>query len=162
MRIEKLAQHRHLIGSIVSILHASWGELPPWSEKNTICTRLEASATEALFPHTLVAVTDNGYLAATGSVKLFELPSHPDKTHWIGEIFVLPEYRNQGLGSRLTKALTDYAVAHGVSQIYLYTPDQQALYKRLGWQEVCTDTANNELVSIMVRTSSDTYPFAQV
>ncbi len=65
---------------------------------------------------------------------------------------MLQQYRNQGLGSCLTTALTDYAFAQGVSQIYLYTPDQQALYKRLGWQEVCTDTANNEVVSIIVLT----------
>ncbi len=153
MRIEKLAHHRHLMDSIVTTLHASWGELPPWSEKNSIRSRLEASAAQALFPHTVVAITDHGGLAAMGSVKLFELPSHPDKTHWVGEIFVLQEFRNQGLGSRLTTTLTDYAFAQGVSQIYLYTPDQQALYQRLGWQEVCTDTANNELVSIMVLTA---------
>ena len=153
MRIENLAQHPHLIKSIVSILHASWGELPPWSEKSAIRARLEAGASEALFPHTVVAVTDNADLAATGSVKLCELPNHPDKTHWVGEIFVLPQYRNQGLGSRLTTTLTAYAFAHGVSRIYLYTPDQQALYKRLGWQNVCIDTANNEVVSIMVLTS---------
>jgi GNAT superfamily N-acetyltransferase len=155
MRIEKLAHHRHLIDSIVSTLHSSWGELPPWSDRETIRARLDASAAEALFPHTLVAVTDNGDLVATGSIKRFELPSHPDKTYWIGEIFVLPAYRNQGLGSRLTTALTDYAFAHGVPRIYLYTPDQQALYKRLGWQEVCTDTANTESVSIMVLTPRD-------
>jgi hypothetical protein len=37
-----------------------------------------------------------------------------------------------------------------VQDLYLYTPDQQSLYARLGWAEISTETVNNEVVSIMV------------
>jgi hypothetical protein len=37
--------------------------------------------------------------------------------------------------------------------LYLYTPDQQSLYARLGWAEVSTETVNHEVVSIMVLSS---------
>jgi GNAT superfamily N-acetyltransferase len=70
--------------------------------------------------------------------------------HWVGEIFVRPEHRGKGLGSRLTQALSEYAFARGVQTLHLYTPDQQSLYARLGWAEVSTETVNNEVVSIMV------------
>jgi predicted GNAT family acetyltransferase len=70
--------------------------------------------------------------------------------HWVGEIFVRPEHRGKGLGSRVTQALSEYAFARGVQALYLYTPDQQSLYARLGWAEVSTEAVNHEVVSIMV------------
>jgi GNAT superfamily N-acetyltransferase len=73
--------------------------------------------------------------------------------HWIGEIFVRPELRGRGLGSRVTQALVEYAFARGVRELHLYTPDQQSLYARLGWVEVSTETVNNEVVSIMALSS---------
>lgn len=149
MHIEALRRHPHLIDPIVSTLHASWGELPPWADPDAIRARLLAGTTAAPLPHTLVAVTDGGALAATGSVKLNELPGHPDKVHWIGEVFVLPAHRGQGLGSHMTRALTDHALAHGVADLYLYTPYQQSLYARLGWVEVDQDVVHQETVSVM-------------
>ena len=149
MRIEELSRHPGLLDSVAETLHASWGDLPPWAEIGLIRERLAAGSTQATFPRTLVAVADDGSWAATGSVKLSELTTHPDKTHWIGEIFVLPQHRGQGLGSRITEALSAYAFSCGVPRLFLYTPDQQSLYHRLGWVEVAEEVVNAELVSIM-------------
>ncbi len=73
--------------------------------------------------------------------------------HWVGEIFVRPEHRGKGLASRVTQALSEYAFSRGVQELYLYTPDQQSLYARLGWTEVSTETVDHEVVSIMVLSS---------
>ena len=158
MQIDTLARHPKFVEPIVATLNESWGELSPWSNKSTIRARLESGATETGFPHTLVAIAGDGKLAATGSIKLNELPNHPEKIYWIGEIFVLPEYRNQGLGSRVTNALRDYAFANGAPAIYLYTPDQQSLYERLGWSEIGHEIANGEGVSVMVLRAGDSKP----
>lgn len=152
MTIEPLSAHRHLIASIASTLHAAWGELPPWSDPQDIRARLEAGASSQAIPHTVVITDGHANLAATGSVKLHELPRHPDKEHWIGEIFVLPAFRGRGMGSTLTTHLSEYAFAHGAARLHLYTPDQQALYRRLGWYEVATDTVHGESVSVMALT----------
>ena len=111
--------------------------------------RLVAGTTQATFPRTLVAVTDEGKFAATGSIKISELPTHPEKINWLGEIFVLTEHRGKGLGSRITQSLTEYAFSNGVSSLFLYTPDQQSLYRRLGWSVVSEEVVNAEAVSIM-------------
>jgi GNAT superfamily N-acetyltransferase len=149
MRIEQLRQNLELVGEIANTLNQSWGDLPPWSTTEKIRARLLDGTRDVDFPHVLVAVSENGTFAATGSVKLHELPSHPAMVHWVGEIFVRPEHRGKGLGSRVTEALAEYAFSKGVKNLYLYTPDQQSLYARLGWTEVSTDTVNNEIVSIM-------------
>lgn len=149
MKLEPLAGHRHLVEAIASTLHRAWGSLPPWEDETRIAARLQAGASESAWPHTVVALDDNGVWTATGSLKLNELPAHPDKQHWLGEIFVVPEHRGQGLGSHLTRLLCEYAFLNGATKLFLYTPDQQALYARLGWKEECKDTVDGELVSIM-------------
>jgi predicted N-acetyltransferase YhbS len=149
MRIEELRRHPHLVDRAAATLHASWGSLPPWAEFGLIRERLLAGTKQAAFPRTLVAVTDEGEFAAMGSIKLSELPTHPEKVHWVGEIFVLPEHRGKGLGSRITQSLTEYAFSKGVSSLFLYTPDQQSLYRRLGWSVVSEEEVNAETVSIM-------------
>jgi GNAT superfamily N-acetyltransferase len=153
MRIEQLRHNLGLVGEIANTLHQSWGDLPPWSTADKIRERLLAGTGNTDFPRVLVAVSESGAFAATGSVKLFELPSCPAMVHWVGEIFVRPEHRGKGLGSRVTQALSEYAFARGVQQLYLYTPDQQSLYARLGWAEISAETVNNEVVSIMVLSS---------
>ena len=153
MRIDQLRHNPDLVGEIANTLNASWGDLPPWSTTDKIRERLLAGSGDADFPHVLVAVSESGTFAATGSVKLYELPSRPAMVHWVGEIFVRPEHRGKGLGSKVTRALSEYAFARGVQDLYLYTPDQQSLYARLGWAEISTETVNNEVVSIMVLSS---------
>ncbi len=153
MKIEPLRHHLDLVGEIANTLNQSWGDLPPWSTTDKICERLLAGTGDADFPRVLVALGESGTFAATGSVKLHELPSRPSMVHWVGEIFVQPEHRGKGLGSRVTQALSEYAFARGVQKLYLYTPDQQSLYARLGWTEVSTEKVNHEVVSIMVLSS---------
>ncbi len=153
MRIEQLRHNLELVSEIARTLNQSWGDLPPWSTTDKIRERLLTGTGDAEFPHVLIAVDENGTFAATGSVKLYELPSRPAMVHWVGEIFVRPEHRGNGLGSRVTQALAEYAFARGVQELYLYTPDQQPLYARLGWVEVSIDTVNNEVVSIMALSS---------
>jgi GNAT superfamily N-acetyltransferase len=150
MRIDQLRHNPDLVGEIANTLNASWGDLSPWSTTDKIRERLLAGSGDEDFPHGLVAVSESGTFAATGSVKLYELPSRPAMVHWVGEIFVRPEHRGKGLGSIVTRALSEYAFARGVQDLYLYTPDQQSLYARLGWAEISTETVNNEVVSIMV------------
>ncbi len=114
-----------------------------------------SGATSAALPYTAVAVTESAELAATGSIKLRELPGHTDMQYWLGEIFVLPEHRNQGLGTRLTDVLAEHAFDHGVKSLFLYTPDQQSLYKKLGWIELSESSVNGEVVTLMVRKMSE-------
>lgn len=149
MRIDPLSQHKNLISAIASRLHAEWGDLPPWETTARIEARLKQGACTEAFPHTLVGIDQYGDWTLTGSVKLRELAHHPDKEHWVGEIYVLPAHRGRGLGSALTSKLAEYAFDHGVSQLFLYTPDQQSLYRRLGWKDVCREVVHNESVSIM-------------
>jgi N-acetylglutamate synthase-like GNAT family acetyltransferase len=51
----------------------------------------------------------------------------------------------------LVKRVEVEAIDSGLQHFYLYTPDQQALYRRLGWQDVETLEYRGETVTVMSR-----------
>lgn len=151
MLVAALRSHRYLISEVARLLHEEWGNLPAWSDRQLIERRLLNSSGEAQFPYALVAITDDGQFAGTASIKLRELAGHPDKEHWLGEVFVRKDMRGRELGTLLVGECSRYAFGAGVEALYLYTPDQQGLYGRLGWQHCGEEVVDGELVTIMVR-----------
>ncbi len=149
MRLEPLANHQHRIDEIAQLLHEEWGYLPPWSSQSLIAERLKTSSSGQPFPLTFIALSTDGRLLGTASVKLRELANHVDKEHWLGEVFVPKELRGQGIGFALIRCCIEYTFNTGSDSLYLYTPDQQSLYRRFGWIDVEETHVNGETVTIM-------------
>lgn len=147
MRIERLI-HKH-VRAVAVLLNHEWGELSPWASLPEIEKRLAKQLDAPGVPFTLVALGDSDALLGTASVKLFELPKHQDKVHWLGEVCVMARLRGQGVGSGLIRSCIAESKRLGLPILYLYTPDQQALYARLGWKELQSTFVNGENVSIM-------------
>jgi len=70
---------------------------------------------------------------ATATLKIHEMEIYPQFEHWLGNVYVLPEYRNQGISSQITEATVGTAKLLGVKTLYLYTRDREHFYRRLGW-----------------------------
>ena len=87
----------------------------------------------------------------TASLVADDMSDRPELTPWLASVFVLPEWRGQGIASRLVQRVEAEACANGIGYFYLYTPDQQALYRRLGWRDRETRTYRGEAVTIMDR-----------
>jgi len=154
MRLELLGANRHHISKIASLLHEEWGSLPPWASLSDIESRFVTLADAETDAFALVALSAEDELLGTASVKLYELENHPDKKHWLGEVFIPRLLRGQGIGSALIRECLCQGAKLGVNVLYLYTPDQQALYSRFGWREIESTTINGEDVSIMARTTT--------
>ena len=71
----------------------------------------------------------------TGDEDLTEedLPGLASLTPWLASVYVVPEWRGQGMGSALVEAVTELAQTLNVPRLYLFTPGQEAFYVRLGW-----------------------------
>lgn len=151
IRIESLADHRHLITTIANYLHGEWGDLPPWASVSSIEERITARLKESNTNFTLVALSEGSDFMGTASITRFELPDHHDKEHWLSEVFIPKKLRGQGIGSALTHECIHRSEALGIQKLYLYTPDQQKLYQRFGWKQIEESIVNDESVSIMVR-----------
>lgn len=70
-----------------------------------------------------------------GSVALInsDMVTHPELPPWLSGLFVLPEQRNRGIGSRLTAHCEQWAARRGVQRVYLYTETAAPLYAERGW-----------------------------
>ena len=52
---------------------------------------------------------------------------------WLAAVYVLPEFRRQGIGSQLVRAIEETGKRLLLERLYLFTPDREAFYARLGW-----------------------------
>jgi N-acetylglutamate synthase-like GNAT family acetyltransferase len=64
-------------------------------------------------------------------------------------VYVDEIHRGKGIGSTLVKRAMQHAQENGVKRLYLYTPDQEQMYARLGWQLFSREPYNGTPVTIM-------------
>jgi GNAT superfamily N-acetyltransferase len=83
-------------------------------------------------------VVENGQAVGTASLDSEDLPPRSDLTPWLASVYVLPEFRAQGVGAKLVEAVEDEARARGFDKIYLHTTDRAAFYEKRGWQVLDT------------------------
>ncbi len=53
---------------------------------------------------------------------------------WLGDVFVLPDYRGHGLGKFIVSCVVDHPAVKDIEQILLGTLDAHGLYEQFGWQ----------------------------
>jgi GNAT superfamily N-acetyltransferase len=55
---------------------------------------------------------------------------------YLGDVYVLPEFRGRGLSKWLMKTIMEYPELHGLRRWILSTADAHGLYKQHGWMPV--------------------------
>ena len=107
-------------------------------------------------PLTLVAVraglaADSRELVGMVSLKYHDMDTRPDLDPWLGGLLVLPEWRNQGVGTMPMHRATEEARRLKVPRLYLWTHSAEGLYRKLGWQVVeRSDYCGKEAVVMQV------------
>lgn len=148
LKLAPLADYPRLIGQVAELLNREWGHLPPWSDRAALVEGLQQRLQTGQGPFALVAQLDRE-LVGSGSIKINELADMSDKEFWIGDVIVGPKYRGRGVGAAIMRGLIEYAKFLGLSQVHLYTPDQQDFYRRRGWHDVGQHGANGEDNTVM-------------
>ncbi len=75
-------------------------------------------------------------------------PAH-DLTPWLAALYVVSEFRRQGVASALVRAIEQHARDVGCSELYLYTVTAEPLYAKLGWTARDRIEANGERFVLM-------------
>lgn len=128
--------------------HDEWSYINP---QRSLAERIDEMYThlgQEAVPTTLVA-EEEGRLLGSASVLTHDMDIHQDKTPWLASVYVASEARRSGLGSALVRQVMAHTAAAGLSEMFLYTMDQEALYQRLGWQTLGREIYHGVDVIIM-------------
>jgi len=133
LEVKYLADHPELVHVLSTWFHDEWGKTNPSLTVEGIERQVQERLNRDKFPLCLVAFAKSKPVA-TATLKIREMEIYPHLEHWLGNVYVLPEYRNQGVGSQITEAAAGTARSLGVNTLYLYTRDREHFYQRLGWE----------------------------
>lgn len=150
LAILNLADRPEDVPCIARWFFEQWGHQVPGNSIERTMDRVRGKLNRGHAPLFLVAVVAD-QVQGVVALKLHERSEFPDRMHWLGDLYVAPEGRGQGIGSRLIEALVVQARALGVSRLWLQTADQQSLYARLGWRDTGLVADDGHAASVMMR-----------
>jgi len=82
------------------------------------------------------------------SLKEYDLQSHRHLTPWLSALFVVPQYRNKGIGEKLINEVVSYATKSNTNALHLFTDHRNSeylsqYYHSRGW-ELLEKTLDND------------------
>lgn len=134
MQISYLADHPEFIPVLAPGIVEHWRFVMPEETLESRVIKLQKHMSRDALPIAFVA-HDDGQVFGTAALRVHDLEDRRDLTPWLGGVFVRPEYRRQGIASALCRAVEAKAWSLGFQRLYLFTPDQQDMYARRGWQK---------------------------
>ena len=150
MRIEYLADFPELVPVLAKWHHNQWSYLNPGRSLASRVEELQKYHGRRQIPATVVAMSGD---LPVGSASLIahDMDTHMELSPWLASVFVLPAHRRKGIASALVRRIEREAGELGVRVLYLFTPDQEALYARLHWITISREDYRGERVVVMER-----------
>jgi GNAT superfamily N-acetyltransferase len=132
MDIDYLVGHPEFIPVVAAWHHEEWAYLRAGDTIEARTKRLCAEIGFRQIPTTVIAFKDKQVF---GSAQLIahDMDTHMHLSPWLAGIYTASEYRHQGIASALVRRIIEEARSLGVGKFYLYTPNAEALYAKLGW-----------------------------
>jgi predicted N-acetyltransferase YhbS len=148
IRIDYLANHPQFIPTLARWHHAQWGYLHPGQTLADRALELRQQAQQRGIPTAVVAISE-GTVLASALLTESDMDTHPELTPWLASVYVDAEHRRRGIGSTVVQRIIEEARALHVPVLYLFTPDRESFYARLGWRVRGRELYHGEAVVLM-------------
>jgi GNAT superfamily N-acetyltransferase len=136
VKYEFLADRPEAVNLVAGWYFEEWGRFNPEASAEKIATKISHSMNRDKLPLLLLAIDGDDIVGAV-ELKFREMDIYPDMEHWLGGLFVLPEYRGRGVGKMLASRVIGLAHASGVRKLYLQTEHLSGgIYAELGWSPI--------------------------
>lgn len=146
--IEYFADYPELVPVLATWVYNYWGEMYKIKSLEESTKKISERLNTDEFPLAFVALAGSKPVG-TASLKIQEMTTHKHLHHWLGTVYVVPEYRNKGIGTALVNRAETKARELGVETLYLHTPDKERFYTSLGWETIDRPIYFDMPVSVM-------------
>ncbi|HXY54114.1 MAG TPA: GNAT family N-acetyltransferase [Nitrospirota bacterium] len=133
--IQYLADHKDVVSIIADWIYDEWFYLYPEMILQDVVSFLRERMNKEQLPLTLVAF-EAGEPVGTVSLKMFDMETRGDLSHWLTSLYVAKPWRRRKIGSRLAETAEEKAADLGVCKLFLFTTDASLpgqFYAKLGW-----------------------------
>jgi GNAT superfamily N-acetyltransferase len=140
MNISFLADYPEFIETLALLVAEHWRSILTQETMESRAAKFRTHLNYDTLPIAWVAHS-GAQVFGTADLRVHDLPDRDNLTPWLGGVYVVPEFRNRGVGATLCSAVEQQAKEIlGISTLYLFTLDKQLWYGNLGWSmfEPCT------------------------
>ncbi|MCL5093887.1 MAG: GNAT family N-acetyltransferase [Patescibacteria group bacterium] len=140
-KITYLKDYPEFIPTVAKWVYEEWADKNKKSLKQVI-QEFENYCNKDKIPIAFVAVDRE---TPVGLINIWEndLDSKEDLTPWVAAFYVIPEYRNKGVGKALMEKALGKAREMRFKIIYLHAETAGEYYQKLGWKLI-EDTINDK------------------
>jgi len=132
MLVVYLADYPQYLPTVAGWVYGEWGWEMPGSTLESIQAEFSLHLNCDRIPLSMLALVE-GQPAGSASIFVHDMDIRMDLTPWLAAVYVLPEFRGNGIGSQLVRAIENAVTRLKLGRLYLFTPDRAAFYARLGW-----------------------------
>lgn len=147
MKIINLKYEAQYIPVLAGWHHREWSYLNP---EGTIEKRIESmrsSLNDDFIPSTFIAKEND--LLGSAAIVAHDMDTKQEFSPWLASVFVSPENRRRGIGSKLVIHIMNRAKDEDIKALFLFTPDKEPFYKNLGWHTISKEIYRGHMVTVM-------------
>lgn len=132
MDIAYLADHKEVIPILARWFYQEWTYLHPDRTLQDVERLIGERTNTTKIPLSLVAF-EGGELLGMVCLKVHDMDTRLDLTPWLAGLYVTAPWRRKGIGTALVSAIEKKSQELQIEKLYLYTPESEGFYSRLGW-----------------------------
>ena len=148
MEIVDLKEIPDAIPMLADWHHEQWSYLSPQTSLEIRIEKYHEYLREEIIPSAYVAIEKSAVMGSASIIK-HDMKTRMEYSPWLASVYVHPEHRDQGIGSKLVSHAMSIAKKNNFEFLYLFTPDKEKLYQRLGWSTIHNELYSNTQVSVM-------------
>ena len=131
MRVMHLADHPEAVPYLAAGFKAQWGAHFSQRSVEEIAADFEGCLHRDRLPLALVALDDADRAVGTATLRNDSITSRPSLGPWLTALYVAPDRRNAGVGTRLIRTAEGEARRLGFAEVYAGTSRAATLFARL-------------------------------
>lgn len=143
-----LAQFPSHVHQISTWLFEEWGDDVEGRTIKQFSDVLNNRMNIDVLPMAFVAIASGEHIG-TASLVCNEISSLGQYKYWLASVFVTPERRRQGWGTKIVRGAIQVAPDYGIDELFLYTRSHIDFYQQLGWEHLDTVQYRNRDAMIM-------------